>query len=289
MKKIFVCFVYFLFLSNFVFAKEEVAQNYQNSFLNQNIIKDYNFILSSCFNENKVVDYEKVKLNTERIKKILDFFYNYDFKFLDSKEEIIFYISYVNIFLLDHVAKQYPLKSLNIFIKENDIRAIKDIENIRIPFKDKTKTMTISQIIMHVINLDKVAPNYGNVRTLFSFNFLSKDSPTLNFLLFNSNLLNRNLDEATREYLSSKNIFYVDRDKEIVYLSGFFKRYRNFFNINFNKNNIIEIKNAYLSENELNIVRFLLDYVNPNDRIFLKNNLYKIVYRRDNFDLDCIK
>ncbi len=288
MKKSVVSLCLFLLLSNFVFAKEKVFTNYQTDFLTQNILKDYNFILSSCFNENQIIDYEKVKLNADRMKKILDFFYNHDLKFQNSKEEIIFYIAYVNIFLIDHVAKQYPLKSLNIFIKDNDIRALRKIENIRIPFKDKTKIRTIGQIIMHVITLDKVVENYGNVRTIFSFDFLSKDAPGFNFLLFNVNLLNRNLDEAVRLYLSDKNIFEIDRDKDIVYLSGFFKRYISFFNVNFNKNNIIEIKNAYLSENDLNIVKFLLDYVNPNDKVFLKNNLYKIVYKRDDFSLKCI-
>jgi hypothetical protein len=289
-KNIILVFI-LIFSINFCFSKTK--KNYSkidNSFINSSALKDYNFIITNCINDKGQVNYEKIKLNQKKLVDFLDFCKNNKLEFKDKREEIVFFVSYSNAYLLNYIASKYPVKSHNFFIKKNDIRGLKSIENLKIYFDYFGEFKTIDEIIKYVINLDKFTDIYGNARTLFSFYFLTQDTPDFNKNMFNINLLNRDLDEAVRRFIFLKKNYELDKENGILYLSGFFKRYSQYFNTATVKNFKNNLKNKNkLNDFEKNIVFFLIDYVSIEDKNFLLNNDYRIVFHKNNFKLNFIE
>jgi hypothetical protein len=141
-----------------------------------------------------------------------------------------------------------------------------------------------------MIELDKITEKYGNARILFSLNLLTQDSPTINKNLTNVILLSRDLDECVRNFIFKEKNYNLDIESEILYLSGFFKRYSKFFDTASAKNFIHKINNSEnLNDFEKNIIIFLLDYVREADKQFLLNNKYVIVFNKDDYLLNFIK
>ena len=270
----FKCFIFFVFFSSFMTI-------FSTSFLYSAPLKmnDYKSVLENFVDSKGFVNYQSLK-NNKNLSSFLDSVQDYKFEeysALNKNEKLAFWINLYNATLLDIASKNYPLKSKIYYLflySEKSTKNLGDLGKIKVEvFGDKK---TLRDIILKIIELD----NTGNARAIFALTFLTKDSANLKNSLYNPNLLDRDLDDQVRKFVFDEKNYRLDRKYGILYLSGFFKKYADFFT----KKN----KNLYgkFTDEENRIITFLLNFVLLDDKEYLEQSYYQVIFKDYDYSLN---
>jgi hypothetical protein len=280
--KYFVLFIIFIFgilLNSFLFCSPLK-------------INDYKSVLEKFVDSNGFVDYQGLKNDRKKLVSFSNSLENYTFEEysrLQKNEKLIFWINVYNFSLLNIATEKYPInrKFYYLFLyPEKNIKNLGDLEKFKIKIFGDSKTLR--DIILKIIELDNlnnsgVQKNSKNARAIFALTFLTKDSANMRNSLYIPDLLNRDLDEQVRKFVFNEKNYRLDKKIGVLYLSGFFKKYSNFFT---NKNKDL---NEKLTDEENKIITFLLDFVLLDDKDYLQNAYYKVVFKEYDYSLNDIK
>jgi hypothetical protein len=280
--KYFVLFIIFIFgilLNSFLFCSPLK-------------INDYKSVLEKFVDSNGFVDYQGLKNDRKKLVSFSNSLENYTFEEysrLQKNEKLIFWINVYNFSLLNIATEKYPInrKFYYLFLyPEKNIKNLGNLEKFKIKIFGDSKTLR--DIILKIIELDNlnnsgVQKNSKNARAIFALTFLTKDSANMRNSLYIPDLLNRDLDEQVRKFVFNEKNYRLDKKIGVLYLSGFFKKYSNFFT---NKNKDL---NEKLTDEENKIITFLLDFVLLDDKDYLQNAYYKVVFKEYDYSLNDIK
>jgi len=160
-----------------------------------------------------VVDYRGLKQEEARLDRYLEQLENIDIDRLDRDEAYAFYVNAYNAWTLKVILKAYP-----------DIKSIRDLGLFSTgPWKKK-----IVRVDDRIISLDDVEhkilrAQYNDPRVHFAVNCAAKSCPPLISEPFRGEILNRQLDMATRNFLNDPKSNYLKGDT--LYVSRIFKWY----------------------------------------------------------------
>ena len=191
-----------------------------SSFASTDIAVDnslYSELLKKYVSNGKV-DYAGFKTEEVKLDRYLKILENVDPDKLSQAEQFAFYANAYNAWTIKLILSDYP-----------DVTSIKDLGSLlKSPWKKK-----IVRIDGEVISLDHVEheilrPRYNDPRVHFAINCAAKSCPPLQPDPFRGEILDQQLNDATRSFINDQNSYRLEDNN--LYVSRIFKWFSEDFN-----------------------------------------------------------
>jgi hypothetical protein len=177
---------------------------------NENTNRLYAELLSRYVHDG-VVDYQGLKADEKKLDAYLDILANLDPEKLTRDNQFAFYINAYNAWTIKLILTGYP-----------GVKSIKDMGTwFSSPWKKKICRIHGKLLTLDDIEHNILRPQFKDPRIHFAVNCASKGCPRLNSEPYQGHILNRQLDEAAREFINDPKKNYLDGD--ILYVSSIFK------------------------------------------------------------------
>jgi len=136
----------------------------------------------------------------------------------DANDKLAFLINLYNAATLKLIIDNYPVKS------------IKEIGGIFFsPWKKKFITLFGKKVSLDFLEHQVIRKEFHEPRIHFALVCASKGCPPLRNEAYKGELLDNQLSEQTKQYLSSPRGLIIDKKKKLAYLSAIFKWYKEDF------------------------------------------------------------
>ncbi len=192
------------------------------------------------------LDYKGLIKNPQLLKEYIDKIKNFsqlDFVQLSKLEKKAMYINAYNAFTIKAILDHYPVES------------IKDIPGVwkKLKFNIAGKIYTLDQIEHKILR-----PIYKDPRVHFSLVCAAQGCPRLNPQAFTVENMDKMLELAGKSFLNDKTRNWLNKKKNVLYLSSIFKWFKKDFG---------------------NVREFIYNYMNADDVAYIKANNPKIKYQ----------
>ena len=274
MKRLFIIFsIFYLFLSVEISV---VASNGSFSY------ESFERVLENFVDEKGFVDYQELKLKISGLEAFLlelETLKNQEYKSWSEEEKIAFWINAYNALVLKVVLDNHPIQSSffkSLKYPKNSIRQISGVFG-KIKFPVMGKRMTLADIEHRILRKEFQEP-----RIHMALVCAALSCPLLRREPYIGDLLNEQLEDQVRTFLSDPQNFSISREKRQIYLSSIFKWFgEDFIPVN-------ESETGFRSRNrkESAILYFISLRIPEEDRGFLKKASYRIKYMHYDWSLN---
>ncbi|MGR3218799.1 MAG: DUF547 domain-containing protein [Candidatus Anammoxibacter sp.] len=227
---------------------------------NEDPVSKFDRVLGRHVTNDGLVDYiglKKDKEFFEFIKYIAD---TNPGSLPTDKDRLAFWINAYNAFVLFGVIEEYPIKSV--------------LKVGKIPhsfFIFKTFKTNQGKITLRKLENKKIREVFDEPRIHFAINCASAGCPKLISKAYRAENLEQQLEERVKAFINNRNKNYLDKEKNILYLSRIFKWYEGDF-----------------TKNHGTLENYIVKYINKGDAEFIKTNKVKIKYLEYGWDLNDI-
>ena len=224
--------------------------------------QDYALILANYVNDRGLVNYSELQKNRElldRFNKSLAQVNFHTYESWSESEQLAFLINAYNALTLQSIIAREPLT-----------KSIRDIPGV---WKFRKFQVAGSAKTLDNIEHDTIRKDFSEPRIHAALVCAAMSCPPLRNEPYLPEKLDEQLDEQVNKFISSPQGFRLDRQKNKVYLSSIFKWYGQDW-----------IDNYYIqdkftgNQKEKAVLNFLSDYLSPEERQYLENGQYKIIY-----------
>jgi len=167
--------------------------------------------------ENGRVDYAGIKHNPQELKSRIVSFSNVKIETYQSwseLEKLSYLINYYNLATIELVVENYPIDS------------IKDIGNWLIStWSIKFITLFNEKISLDNLEHDIIRKQFNEPRIHLALVCAAKGCPPLRSESYRAEILNEQLENQAKNYLSSSNGLIIDEQKQTIFISSIFKWY----------------------------------------------------------------
>lgn len=223
----------------------------------------YDRVLKAYVNESGEVDYEALQANRDDLDKFnasLAAIPQETYSSWSADEQMAFWINAYNSFTLQAIIEEEPLKD-----------SIRDIPGV---WKRKTFAIAGEAKTLDQIEHDILRPQYNEPLIHMGIVCASVGCPILRQEPFVAENLDTQLDEQTRQYLSSPYGLQIDREDNTVYISKIFDWFGKDWLPQF------EVDDDRFAGNKTQraVLNFISNYVSDSDRDYLLAGDYKVRY-----------
>jgi len=240
-------------------------------------------ILSTYVDDNGRVNYKKLKLKREKLRKVLGTFALLDPNEYGSwpvKDKIAFWINAYNLFTLKIVIDHYPIKPSRFRTIRYPAKSIMQIPKV---WTKNAVTVMGVKYSLREIERNILLREFDDVRVCFALSYASTSSPALRNEPYTGSGLDRQLDEQVKAFLSSPYGFKIDRKKPRVYLSAIFKEwYAGSFISKYGTDSKFPDKKPVVRA----ALNFISNYVSRKDADFLARKDYSVEFITYNWTLN---
>ena len=163
------------------------------------------------------VDYKGLQNQPENLKQFLEKAANVqkqDFEKWEKKEQLAFYINLYNALTIKLILSEYPVKS------------IKDIGNFfQGPWSRDVFSLFGNTITLNNLEHDIIRKQFNEPRIHLALVCAAKACPPLRSESYRAEILNEQLENQAKNYLSSSNGLIIDEQKQTIFISSIFKWY----------------------------------------------------------------
>ena len=197
-------------------------------------------------------------------------------------EKIAFWINAYNICTLKGIIDNYPITPSRFMLLFYPADSVMHIRGLR----DSTFFMIMGiQYTLDEIEKDALLARFEDPRICFAVTYATVSSAALRNEPYIGKVLDKQLDEQTRNYLARPDGLQIDQSNKIVYLSPIFKMYK-------------WHEDAFLKQYGTNklfrewepldraVLNFVKDYVSSPNSQFLKKEKYTIEYLKYDWKLN---
>jgi len=234
----------------------------------------YSKVLKIYVDEKGKVNYRKLKENKKGMKVFLDKLDKLepdDFQNWSGAEKIALWINAYNVLTLKAILDHYPLVESSFRTRKyprNSIRQISGVWN-KIKFPVMGKEISLDHIEHKILRQEFQEP-----RIHMALVCAARGCPALRQEPYKAEMLNDQLHDQTRRFLSEQNNFFIDKKQRLVYLSAIFKWYGKDFIGPYEP--LTEFKKR--NRKERFVLHFISLYLQEEDRKFLEQDSYSIKY-----------
>ncbi|MFY9943490.1 MAG: DUF547 domain-containing protein [Desulfobacterales bacterium] len=212
------------------------------------------------------VDYTGLKADPVALDRYLDSAAGVteaQFNSWTQSQQLAFLINLYNAATLKLIVDHYPVKS------------IKDIGGFfKGPWDQPVVQLFGSTITLDNLEHDIIRKRYSEPRIHMALVCAAKGCPTLRREAYVADKLDQQLDDHTREYLSSPAGLGIDRSKQVVYFSSIFK----WFGEDFVAGHLPSSGFSGLDKTERAVANFSSRYLSAADSDYLKTGGYSVKY-----------
>jgi hypothetical protein len=174
--------------------------------------------LLSTHVHNGVVDYQGFKNDENKLDAYLNILESANTKTMARNERFAFYINAYNAWTIKLILSRYP-----------GVKSIKDLGSLfSSPWKKKICRIDGEAVSLDDIEHKILRPEFKDNRVHFAVNCASKGCPRLMSEPYQADVLDRQLDEAAREFVNDPEKNYLNGDT--LYVSSIFKWFAEDFN-----------------------------------------------------------
>lgn len=274
-KKTFLAFLLIVFLS-FYFMEASMGQETNFSYEN------YAYVLKTYVDDTGMVNYKALKNNREQLDsfvKSLGELPASAFKAWDEKTQIAFWINAYNSLVLKVIIDNYPIKPsffTSLIYPKNSIRQIDGVWD-KITFQVMSTPMTLDEI-----EHGRLRKNYNEPRIHMALVCAAMSCPRLRNEPYTGEKLDKQLNAQTQQFLSDSDNFYVDKEKNTVYLSSIFDWFGKDFIPSYNPSG----KSDKYSPAERAVLNFISKYVEKDTKEYISKQDFKIEYIKYDWSLN---
>jgi len=239
-------------------------------------------VLSTYVSDKGKVNYKKLGLNREELRRLLSAFAGLDHKEYTSwskEDKIAFWVNAYNLFTLKIIIDHYPIKAnpfKTIIYPANSIMQIPDVWN-----KYTLPVMGV-RYTLREIERNILLREFDDVRICFALTYASTSSPVLRNEPYTGVSLDKQLNEQVKIFLASPYGFKIDRIKRRVYLSVIFKWYAENFINKYGTDKKFEGKNGIVRA----ALNFISSFVSREDADFLARKNYSVEFMNYDWTLN---
>lgn len=210
----------------------------------------YDKVLARYVSGEGMVDYKGLQKDKD-FSKYIEYLSTTNPDTLPSdKHRLAFWINAYNAFVLKGVLEEYPLKSVR------DVGWLPHSFFIRKKFKIHDGKITLRKI-----ENEKLREGFNEPRIHFAISCASMSCPKLRKEAYRAENLEHQLEDQAGFFLSNKSKNYLDTENKVLYLSSIFKWYKEDF-----------------TKNDKSTGEYVIQFLNPDDAEFVRNNNVKIEY-----------
>jgi len=236
--------------------------------------KPYREVLAQHVKEGKV-DYTSLQANPRQLEEYLTQLSHMDMRLYEKmtdRERLALWINAYNAITLKVIIDHYPIQSRGLFgfiAPKNSIRQIPGVWD-KIKYQVIGEELTLNDIEHKILRKKFIEP-----RIHVALVCASNGCPELRGEPYEGEKLDEQLSDQMRTFLSQPQNFKRDLNEGKVYLSSIFKWFRSDFQLPYDQSIPIV---ARISDEEKNVILFLLPYVDFETAGYLKKGEYKIEY-----------
>ncbi len=197
-----------------------------------------------------------------------------------KEDKIAFWINAYNTQILDIIRANYPVKSSRwdrLWWPPTSIRHInKSIGGI----KNQKFIIMDEEFTLSTIEDRFFFKDFNEPRVFFALSQASLDSPPLRNEPYYGHMLDKQLEDQVRRFLSSPRAFRIDRQKKIVHLSSIFRP--DWYGKKFLDKYATEKKFKDHPATVRAVLNFITNYISERDTSFLETENYTVRYK--NYD-----
>jgi len=238
-------------------------------------------ILSEFVDNKGMVDYRRLKLKREKLKRLLGEFTKLKRKEYDSwskEDKIAFWINAYNMQRLKIIIDNYPIDSYRLLhlVPGYEPDSIKHIDK-RIGYINKQKFYIMDEVFtlpqIEELFSDK---KFNEPRAFFALFYATRSSPPLRNEPYSGDKLYKQLDDQAKKFISNPLGFNIDRDKSRVYLSIILrpKWFGSGFISKYGTNKKFKDQEPAVRA----VLSFITNYISEKDKRFLEVENYSIEY-----------
>ncbi len=235
---------------------------------------DYTYILNAYVDDRGMVDYRGLKEDRGRLDTFSRSMEELKPEFFNSwtkSEKIAFWINAYNSLTLVAIIDHYPIKASavrSLVIPKNSILQIPGV------WTDLKYPMMGGQITLDSIEHKRLRPNFNEPRIHMALVCAAMGCPRLLNRPYSGAELDSQLDGQTRDLLSNRKKFRIDRESDTVYLSSIFKWFGEDFVARYGTEKLF----SGHSVDERAVLNFISGYLDKASREYLINKEYRIRY-----------
>lgn len=174
-------------------------------------------LLKKYVKEGKV-DYAAIKTEEVKLNRYLAILENVNPQSLPRNEQFAFYINAYNAWTIKLILTKYP-----------DIKSIRELGFLNAgPWKKKVVRLKGEMVSLDHIEHDILRPRYKDPRVHFAINCAAKSCPPLRSEPYLADILDQQLDRATRSFINNPKSYRFDG--RVFYVSRIFKWFSEDFN-----------------------------------------------------------
>jgi hypothetical protein len=246
-------------------------------------------ILTSFVDDDGMVDYKMLRRKRSELSKLLDEFAKLDrneYSSWPKEDKIAFWINAYNIHKLKIIVDNYPIKSYR-WLHVLPGWGPYSIQHIgkRIGGIDKQKFMVMNEVFtLREIERRFFREKFDEPRVFFTLFRATLSSPPLRNEPYYGCKLDKQLDDQTKKFLSSRRAFKIDRKKQRVYLSPILQP--TWFGKEFSSKYATDKKFKEQQQATRAVLNFITNYVSAQDISFLEVESYSVKYIRYDWRLN---
>ncbi len=234
----------------------------------------YSKVLKTYVNEKGKVNYRELKEHKKEMKVFLDKLNKLkpeDYQSWSDEEKIALWINAYNALTLKAILDHYPLKESSFRTRKYPRNSIRQISGVwdKIKFSVIGKEITLDHIEHKILRKEFQEP-----RIHMALVCAARGCPPLRQEPYKAEMLNDQLDDQTRRFLSRDKNISIDKKQHLVYLSLIFKWYGKDFIGSY------EPATGFKGHRrqERAVLNFISFYLQEEDRKFLEQGSYSIKY-----------
>jgi len=246
--------------------------------------RQYATVLNQYVNEDGLVNYSALKSNRQSLDKFIlaiGDLSESQFRQWNSQEQVGFLINAYNAIALLRIINHYPIEPSfpqSFLYPDNSIRQIDGV------FDDITTEVMNRQMTLDYIEHEILRKKYTEPRIHMALVCAAMSCPPLCTEPYTGEQLDSQLEHQTRTFLKNPSGFRMNREEGVVYLSSIFKWFGEDF---------IQPYDApefqRFSEKESTVLKFISEYLNEEDRMYLESSEYKVKYLKYDWSLNTQK
>ncbi len=252
--------------------------------------KKFEPIFSEYVDKYGMVNYDKLHRYGLDMKALFAKLATLEAKEYDSwtrNEKIAFWINTFNLKMLDIIADNYPIESKRLhrlWWPPNSIRHIPPIGIVGTPkwndykFIIMDEEFTLSEIDNRFFRKD-----FADPRVFLALSFASLDSPPLKDKPYHGALLNKQLDDQVKRFLSTPSGIRINRQKDRVELSTLFDPGLPWYGMEFFEKYGTDKKFKSQSPQLAAILNFIINYLDKHDVVYLETGNYSVTFKAYNW------
>lgn len=229
-----------------------------------------------------LVDYNRLKIERHDLDafiRILSDVDPVDFETWSDEAQIAFWINVYNALTLKVIIDNYPIKSSffrSLSYPKNSIRQIGGVWD-KITFSVMGERYTLDQIEHQILR-----QKFSEPRIHMALVCAAKSCPNLRREPYEGKKIGFQLETQTRTFLSRQKNYYIDKDKNTIYLSPIFKWFGEDFI------DVYRPESGFTNTNqkERAVLYFVSLHVPEKDKRYLEEGFYSIRYSKYDWSLN---